>query len=144
MSPLTFLPPSLSVEYLRRLVNVHERWSLTIRYGRLPSSVCASLRNVSPQQFKATIIINPKFHFTGKAMARTITHELLELSLWNLWAVFLDTLAVVENPEIRSDLESRMRRERDRQIDERLKGMPFWTEFDIPVLKSAVQEYELT
>lgn len=143
-NPLDLLPAAMSFDYLRRLVNISPRWSITVQWDdTLPEGTCAGL-TANPQQFRAVISLSPAYHFTAKALGRAVTHELLELAMQGMWSVFADTVKAVSDLGQRSELEDRMRRERDRQIDSRLDAMPFWTQYDIPIPKACVDAYELT
>lgn len=143
-NPLELLPTTLTFDYLRRLVNISPRWSITVIFDTtLPPDACAGLQ-ANAQQFRATVSINPAYHFSAKALARALTHELLELATHGMWSVFADTVKAVSDVGQRSELEARMRRERDREVDTRLANMPFWSPYDIPIPKECVDAYELT
>ena len=146
MSPVNLLPTDLPVAYLRQLVNLSARWTLTLRFAKpneIPADKCAGIEH-DLGTFHALILINPHYHFSGPALARAICHELLELTMAGMWTVYADTLRHITDPEIRSHHEKRMRRERDRQVDQRLNALPFFTEFDIPIPRSIVEDYEKT
>lgn len=137
------LPSNLSFHYLRRLVNLPDRWIIVVVLSnQLPDDVCAGLIDVVVQRFSATIALNDAYHFSPRALARALTHELLELAMYQMWTVFSDALTSVSDVGRRAELEQQMRRERDRQIDQRLAAMPFWTPYDIPIPKAAVHAYE--
>mgnify|MGYP001613681270 FL=1 len=78
---------------------------------------------------RATIYINANYHFSGAALARAITHELLELATVDTWLIFKQG----NHPP---ELEQRYRNARDKQIDQRMSTMPFWCAYDVPVARS--------
>jgi hypothetical protein len=143
LSPVEMLPDAMSFDYLRRLVNISPRWTIAVQWDTtLPAHTCAGL-TASAQQGCATISLSPLYHFSVQALGRAITHELIELAMHGIWAVFADTVQAIADPTHRGELETRMRRERDRQVDARLDSMPFWSQYDIPVPKACVDTYEL-
>jgi hypothetical protein len=140
ISVTSSLPPALSLGFLCRLVGLDSRWSITTELADLPFDRCSALTDV--RGYSATILISNQFHYSGKALARAVTHELLELAMYPMWSVFMSTVSNIADPIMRQTYENNMRSARDSYIDSRLNNMPFWTEFDLPIPKRIYADHD--
>jgi hypothetical protein len=128
----------MTIQYLRRLVNVPEHWDIRVVWGDLPASVSTALCVVGDV---AVIQLNPLWHFSRQALLRSIAHEMLELVDYATWVVFTEMLGYIPSDAHRIKVESKMRSARDQAIDTRLNAMPFWSAHDIPSPKVPVDVY---
>jgi hypothetical protein len=124
------LPPQLTLAYLRRLTDTSDHWIISIVWhADLPANVSTALVLDGD---RATIQLNPAYHFSPECLARTIAHELLELASYCSWALLMEVLREIPSEDRRHELESIIRSDRDAGIDRRLSRMPFWSRHDIP------------
>jgi hypothetical protein len=134
--PLELLPPGLTFEYLRKLAGVDPVWDIRVEWIEL-DLVLSMAVTWDLGTMSATIQVNPAYLFTARAMARGITHELLELQSIDTWIVVWESTRTLASGQ-RLDFEHKYRTARDRQISQRLGQMPFWSGADLPVHQSAL------
>lgn len=131
--PTDVLPTGITLTYLRKLVGVSPKTAITIRYDtKLPEDKCCGLDWVDGGA-EALLTVNPTYAFSPAALARAITHELLELSMARMWDVTLEGFSRIADKATRERLIGLARKERDRLIEERLRCMPFWSDTDVPI-----------
>jgi hypothetical protein len=110
-----------------QLITNTEDWAITVEYRSIPE--LAQLASVDRTHKKAHIILDVD-NDTPAKVAYALTHELLELSHWDTWQLFTETLSHIPCPVTRVTLEQRMRLERDTRIEQSLKRLPFlWEDY---------------
>ncbi len=127
--PLLLLPPGMTLEYLCRLNHVDAKWNIIALLDRAMDTEQIAQLEWDHATHSATIYINDNFHYSGAALAKVISHELIELTMVDTWLIFKQ---VNTQPET----EQQYRTARDKQIEQRLSTMPFWAAYDVPVARS--------
>lgn len=130
--PLALLPPGITFDYLRKLVNLDPIWNIQVLYDTAMDIQYAAQVDWDHATHSAMVCINANYHFSDRALARAITHELLELATVDTWIIFKQLSSASGRNEV---VEQQYRTARDKQIDQRLGAMPFWGNYDVPVAR---------
>jgi hypothetical protein len=86
----------------------------------------------------AVITVSCDYVFSSAALARTIAHELLELSTITMWSIYAEVVRNIVDDTLRTTFIDRMRNERDAMIEQRLQEFPFFRNVDVPVPAQAI------
>jgi len=117
---------------LRRAATLSDDWVIEVIEEPLADKICAELRwKLRP--LCAQIVLNTNYVFSDMAKCRTIMHELLELSLLDMWILSYQAVDNIPQRETRESFDIRIREARDNYIERRLREMPFWSATDVPV-----------
>jgi len=135
----TMLPDGVSMSYLCRLTTVNPYWHVDVAFSNdLAEDKVAGLR-VDSSRGTAHIVLNDQYHFSQRALTRTITHELLELQSIDQWLAFVRISRRLSTDVIAINSAEREYRDvRDHSIDYMLSCLPWFDSWDIPIQKTTI------